>query len=409
MEDIFLIFYKKYVLLIYMKPSRRDISVAANIAEFTISPDFLSARDRAFEASGDDSFDQTSTAHLVIAHALGKTASTTAERHWNIRYQTALAQMRGADLGYYATFLHELGGETLPQEFSALELEPGTPEIVETNGLIIGLNNLKDDSIDFIGDALEVIDERRSGNPKTIGPENYATTLNFFQRKFKDNPPSRHLKEVVENFVNECMDGFTAVAEVDTPNVVEMTNVYSAIRQLPTGTFDKRHTEAVIQYSLELLPQYDDKALDFLVSSISKLDLSETGDTAANLVDLALRKSTGMQNNLGMVHAVRAVSALPQSKAAERTFKTFLEMRNHLERTQELSGLDVINDSLARIVENVIVDTELSQNAKSLALECTRVAFGRLRKHEHHDVMTQEHRNDLKRLYARILANYNKI
>jgi hypothetical protein len=196
---------------------------------------------------------------------------------------------------------------------------------------------------------------------------------------------------------------------VDKPNFIEMTNLYAAIRVLPGGSVDKQYSKAIIAHSLEQLPTYHTDVLSLLVTAIGKLDLTECGDSAATLIDLALRKKVALEKTANMTQTVRAIANLPASAAAERAFATFLEVRNDLEQPQDLEGLDAINHFLLRIVSDVIADPNLSLQAKSLAKLCAGYAMRIVRQKEHLGEATPDEIARLRNTARRVITNFNKI
>lgn len=385
---------------------KHDTLVAGQFAEIIESPDYRQALNEAYDPADVETYvDQRAAAERLIVTNL-RVLPQGGERTWELRRQAALTELGGTALGAFAAFIHRQGGESAPRTLSADELGTSKPEIVHTNSQIKDLNRIEEEPIDFLNAALDTISSRGKG---AIGPENYATALKFFSNKFLEFPSSHLNPAEIKQSAERCMDGFLSVTEGERPNFIEMTNVYFAIRALPKGTFDKKYTEDLIGHSLEQMPNYHAQSLALMISSMSRLDLSESGESAATLIDLALRKSTTMERTTDMIHAIRTIANLPPSSAAERTFDTFLELRNNLEQPQDLQGLDIINFALLHIVKNVIQDPELSAKAKSLAEQCARSSARFVDQKIRHGNTTPEELAHMKRTVGRIFYNFGEI
>lgn len=393
-----------------MPKTLENPEIPAAFAEIVVSPEYRAAENEAFEQSADyDSFkaEQTVTEELVVTALYNQV--TEKERAWELRRQAALTEMDGITLGGFKSYIHGLGGESTPTNATVEDLGAGQAEVVRTNNKVVGISRLSEEPIDFMDDALDLVESRKRESRSNTGPENYATALKLFSDKYLEFPSSHLDPRVIKEMVKRAMDGFVDIAQTDRPNFVEMTNIYFAIRTLPVGTFDMKYTEDIIGHSLEQLPTYNAKTINLMIASMSKLDLSETGESAATLYDLALRKSGGLEKSVNMGQAVRTVANLPKSKASERAFATFLEFRNNLEQPQDLMGLDLINESLVRIVENVIEDTELTGQAKELAQRSAQLAIAIFRRAKHLGDATAAVLSSMEETGRRIVANYNRI
>jgi hypothetical protein len=380
--------------------------VAGQFAEIIESPEYRQALTDAFDTADVDAYvDQRAAAELLIASNL-RLLQPGGERIWELRRQAALTELGGTALGAFGTYIHQQGGDSTPSTMSAGELMLPGPEIVRTNGQIMGLNRIEDEPIDFLNAAMDAI----SGRAKdAVGLGNYATALKFFSDKFIEFPSSHLDQTEIIHAVERCMDGFLGVTESRRPNFIEMTNIYVAIRTLPRGTFGKKYTEAILGHSLEQMPNYHAQSLAMMISSMSRLDLSETAESAATLVDLALRKSTTMERTTNMIQAIRTIANLPASSAAEQTFGTFLKLRNNLEQPQDLQGLDIINFALLHIVKNVIKDPELSAKAKALAEQCARSSARYVDQKVRAGNTTPEEIAHMKKTVGRIFYNCGEI
>lgn len=384
-----------------------NTAVAAEFAETILSQEYRRVLDTASQdaASAEYYVDQRRTAELLLVTGY-RILPEGGKRIWELRRQAALTELGGTALGAFGTYIHNQGGESSPSALTNDDLVPPSHLIIRTNSQIIGLGKIHQEPIDFMDDALDLLDAK---NDTAKGPGNFASTLKFFTDKFREFPSS-HLDPIqIKQVVDKCMDGFLDVSQADRPNFIEMTNLYFTVRALPKGTFDKKHTEDIMGHSLEQLPTYHAKTLAILIGCMSKLDLSGTGESAATLIDLALRKSPTMERTTSMVQVLKAIANLPASPAAERALNTFLQVRNNLEQPQDLEGLDTINHALVHIVQNVIDDPELSVQAKSLAEQCAGLSLRIVQQKDRDDNTTTEELLHLKNTVRRIINNYNQI
>jgi hypothetical protein len=290
---------------------------------------------------------------------------------------------------------------------------PGAPEVVSTNTRIVSLSKLPGDPIDFMDGALEVIktaiEASCDNQPSKVGPENYATALKLFADKFKAFPSTHLDKELIRQKVGVCLDGFAKIAQTDKPNFVEMTNIYTTILVLPKGTFEQKHTKMLLQHSFEQLPKYDSQTLSLLIAALSKLDLSNSGESAAHLVDLALRKNNPLETTRTYRSALRAIANLPESTAANRAFATFLDVRSKLERPLDIEGLEEVNYLLLTTVSSVVEDPELCLQAREIAFANTAAAHETLKQRSARGDLTAEQLEQLKHAVRRITQFYSRI
>lgn len=388
-----------------MKP---NVETSAAFAEVLVSPDFRAAVNVAFAENPDDYAEHKDFAETLIINSLYGNFSNS-QRIWNVRHHAAMAVATGSELGAFNDYLQNQGGEAEPSRLEARDLGDGASEIVRTNGLILGLHKIYDEPIDFMEDALSAIEGRKKQVRGSVGPENYATALKFFTDKYQEFPSSHLDKTVIKSQIDEAMTGFLQITKRDKPNFVEMTNLYVAIRTLPRGTFDGMFSNDILLHSLEQLPTYNARTVQIMIAALGKLDLSVTGETGATLIDLGLRKSKGLEKTANMHQTARAIAALPTSRAADRTFDTFLKTRNNLEYPQDLEGLDALNFSLAQIAQNVIQDPALFIDVKQLAETCAANAVRLYRQKESTGDVTTAELQRLKTTVRRIVSNFNAI
>jgi hypothetical protein len=199
------------------------------------------------------------------------------------------------------------------------------------------------------------------------------------------------------------------IAAKDTPNFVEMSNIYYAMRALPRGSFPPSFTKTLVRYSLELMPTYHRDMFPLLLGAIAKVDYEEPLGETATLLDLAMRQQQGLEVTKMMRFALRAISNLPATTEANQTFATFLEYRHNLEEPMDLGALDETTDCLRLIVDHVLTDPGLSQEAKELAKSCALRAVNTFKQMEASDNYSKQQLTEAYAVVARIVDNYTKI
>lgn len=380
----------------------------AQFAEIIISSDFRDAVNSAFAADPDHYQDQRSAAEAILLESI-TTQPTIPEAMWEARRQSALTEAYGTDLGPFNDYIQNQGGTSAPAELTVDDLDRGKPEIVRTNSRITGLHTVIDDPVNFINAALETIDSQKRRGPGHVGPENYATALKYFTDKWIDFPTDHIDRDTVDDAVNRGIAGFLTVTKSDPPNFVEMTNVYYTIGLLPPETVGQNHTNGLLTNSLDQLPTFNRQTLGIILGALSKLDLSESGETSGDLVDLTFRKSGSFETTRDMRRGLRAVDNLPPSPATDRSFGTFLEIRNQLEQPLDIEGADEVTSRLLHIVSEVTESPELTDEARELAKSCAVRALQLARQLKNEGGLTKEQFDQLQVTITRIGSNYTQI
>jgi len=185
---------------------------------------------------------------------------------------------------------------------------------VTTNRQIISISDVEAEPIDFLDEALDIIDERKAAGNSLVGPENYATALKFFADKYWAIPTTHLDQTIIKELVDRSMDGFVEVAAEDKPNFVELSNLYVVICKLPKGSVDPIYSEPIVAHSLDTLPDYDSGILKLARAAMAKLDLSSTAESAATFIDLSMRKGTSFETTLDMRQSLSAIANLPKSR-----------------------------------------------------------------------------------------------
>lgn len=395
--------------------SPRAAEVAARYAEAVLSPEYRLANNAAFEAAGDIAayHEQKANAEFIVL-TTASTHPNSNERAWEMRRLATISQLGSTSLGAFNDYFGSQGGESKPGTLSAADLGAGRSEVVHTNQMIMNVGRQVEEPLEFIDQTLERV---RSRPLSATGPETYATALKLFVDKFKKLERDElraygtdAAREAIKESVDRCMDGFVHIARSDRPNFVEMTNLYIAINTLPKGSFDKKYTNDIIRHSLEQLPTYESRTAELTVAALGKLDLSDTGEAAANLIDLALRKMHLMERTQVLRQTARAIAGLPASPAAERTLTTFLDMRHNLELSDDIQGHESTMYALLRIARDVVTDNqELTVQIKDLAGSCQEAATREVNRQLKLSGMSLHDSGRLKATIGRIQACYRRI
>lgn len=342
----------------------------ARFAEELLAPDYRGALNAAFEADGVLYAQQRRATQRIVIGALAASGCTDPDQlGWEMRRRAALAQMAGQDFGPFSDYFTGKGGKSEPSLLTGNDLEDGRPEAKMTNRTILSLNAQLSDPTQFLGTALDAIEVRKRRGTTNVGPENYTTSLKFFADKYRGQKRPHVDREELHELVNRSMAGLEEVARHDAPNFLELTNLLSAIRALPVGMIDEKFSPMVIEHGLKQLPNFNGQMIRTLFGAMGRLDLTNAGDPAATLFDLALRKGS-IETTAHMQSVLRVMQNLPAGKAANAAFHSFLLARNNLELALDLAGLDEVNSRLVTIALHVIDNPKLKDAACKLAFRC---------------------------------------
>lgn len=374
-----------------MTPTRSEINLQKDVlyAEFLSSVPYREASSAEFANNPD--FDTylavRGAAQAIYIHAI-EAGGNPENQKWEMTRIASIMEISkpSVNLGAFSEViggLCEQGGEERANGLSSADLDDGTPGAVKTNYTIVGLGEVLADPTDYLEAALDEIDHRAGASDaqKNIGPENYATAMKIFADKYlvsaaKYRTSAENSIDVtkLQKVARDALDGFLNTLKFDTPNFIEMTNLFCAIRALPKGTFNADQSREIILQSLARLPDFDDDrvsgngTLRIMMDAIANLDLSETGQASANLINLAMRKGLTVSTSRDYIGMLRAIANLPATKSADRTMKTFMERRNDVEQSVAQGELDAINELLYTIVSCVVTEPEVSQAIKTLSL-----------------------------------------
>lgn len=353
-------------------------------AEFTVGdPRYRQALNAPFESENHITI-EAYEAHQAAIRAIKDTLvqslednprETQTEMVWDVRRRMLAQKLAGVSFGAFESFLQG-DGETKPSDLKISDLPDGEPLVVKTNSQIITASRsseFQDKPRDFFDTTLHIIAQRLNDSESNVGPENYATALKFYADKYIGASVTGEQQQVapdnsdVKALMDECLDGFFAIAEKDAPNFVEMTNLYAAIQALPKGVVDERFTEPILAYSLRNMDDYNPAILTLLLNTIAKIDIHEYGDAAAETVDLALRKGKQFETTRDFRIALRALASLPKGPKTDQALRTFFTVRNDLEQALDVEGAEEVVGRLLDIVKFGTEDAELTIMIKETA------------------------------------------
>lgn len=352
---------------------------AAQIAEWLLSDEFRNASSETFDAAEGDGevyriWRENTDAHLGALAVSVQSGKNIIGNVWNTQLHVARAAAYGDPVGPFANFFYDIrvGGarpEVLPNDTDTGNLlGSGEPGVVRTNSMIMSLAREIESPVDYIKAASELMKGRRKqGGNQVEGPENYATAL----KQFTDKLPDDNLEEgdisALKPYANDLMAGFLRIAETDEPNIIEVTNIMAAIKRLPKDTVDKRYSDGIIKHVLDQLPEFSDRGINLVAPVISKLDVSDCGETAAMTLDLALRKGTKIVRSGDMLTNLRAVCNLPSGPATERAFTALLDVRSAVEVAANVQDLDEMTRRIADSIEHGTQNSHDTIRAKGVA------------------------------------------
>lgn len=375
------------------KKQLQQDEIAAQVAEMILSDEMRALSSDVYEGLPDDS-DIYAAQRRERDIMLGKLASaevastpqSRSERIWSVQLEVTKGLL-GSDAtvgvgGFAGYFFKTKPGDTLamsPSGEGGLDhYAPGASDVVQTNSNIMKLSNDEPLPMLFLEAALNrVADRVRSGGKSYQGPENFATMLKVFANKTYDQPLDASL-ETQENaalLVNKAMEGFDYTTHNEAPNIVEITNILSAVKSLPKHMVNKEYTKMILRHSADHLEDMEDKGVKVLIGALGKLDVSECPAEAAMVLDLSLRKGNAQSRTVDMASALRALANLPHTQASEGAVSTFLQERPKLENAANLDRLEEVNELLYEIVENVTTNQEDSQKLRTMSQGVRMIAM----------------------------------
>lgn len=294
---------------------------------------------------------------------------------WDQQRQVALGILEGKPLGPFADFAYKLkvgkrSAEVQPADNDISHLPPGEFETVETNNRIRALSKSIEEPLGFLRESLDYTRQRRQklGN-RAEGPENYATTLKYFTDKTFDYPLVEQADRAsARKLVSETIGNFLRVSERDEPNIIEITNLLSSIKNLPPRTVDKRFSAGILKHALVSMEDFTKEGVSLFIQAIPKLDTEGCAEVAAMSIDLVLRKGAKFERSGDMLAALRAIDGLEtKTTASGRAFAMLLDVRNALELSSNLEDLREMNKLLHRIVRDKTANPEDTLRAKRVA------------------------------------------
>jgi len=361
------------------KVSRPD-KIGAHYAELILSPAFRQTSSEAAEVANEDGELYAAWRQNVDEHLGGLAATLVDQKNlekglWDQQRQVALGILEGKPLGPFADFAYKLkvgkrSAEVQPADNDISHLPPGEFETVETNNRIRALSKSIEEPLGFLRESLDYTRQRRQklGN-RAEGPENYATTLKYFTDKTFDYPLVEQADRAsARKLVSETIGNFLRVSERDEPNIIEITNLLSSIKNLPPRTVDKRFSAGILKHALVSMEDFTKEGVSLFIQAIPKLDTEGCAEVAAMSIDLVLRKGAKFERSGDMLAALRAIDGLEtKTTASGRAFAMLLDVRNALELSSNLEDLREMNKLLHRIVRDKTANPEDTLRAKRVA------------------------------------------
>ena len=352
----------------------------AHYAELILSPAFRQTSAEATEVANEDGELYAAWRQNIDEHLGGLAATLTDQKDlekglWDQQRHVALGILEGKPLGPFADFVYKLkvgkrSAEVQPSDGDASHLPAGEFEAVETNNRIRALSKNIDEPLEFLRESLDYTRQRRQklGN-RAEGPENYATALKYFTDKTFSFPLVEQTDRAsARKLVGETIGNFLRISEHDKPNIIEITNLLSSIKNLPPRTVDKRFSAGVLKHALIGMEDFSQEGVNLFIQAISKLDTEECSEVAAMSIDLALRKGAKFERSGDMLAALKAIVSLEtKTTASERAFTTLLDVRNALELSSNLEDLREINKLLHHIVRDKTESKTDTMRAKAVA------------------------------------------
>lgn len=403
-------------------PSKKETlsnRIAAQYAEIILSPGFQKIADQAVNQAEEDHelysvWRENADLHLGMVASAVVMGQDLSSSFWDQQREIAIGILNGQPTGPFADYFYKLklngrAAEVDPSDGDISHLPPGEYDIINSNSTISRISREIESPLEFIEEGIGYMRSRRQkGGSKFEGPENYATMLKYFTDKTFDQPIDPKDKQKLRKFVGECTGQFLRVAGRDAPNIVEVTNVLSAVKNLPKGTFDAKLSSGILRYSLMTLDEFTSEGVNLLQGAIAHMDLSECAEPAAMTVDLALRKGAKFERSGDFLTSLRAVRNLPHTTASERAFTTLLDVRNELEIAADLEKLAEMNRHLLAIVSETTENIHDTKRAKEVAEYIARRAIQIYKNTETH-TSSQEELEKTHKTVSRILSDAKKI
>lgn len=340
-------------------------------------------------------------------------------REWTAARLAVRDLLGGVALGTFKEYF--LGKDSIPalSEAQPDDLPEGSYDAVSVNSRIVRYSSSIENPIEFIDTALGVIDRQKKSGIDKIGPENYATALKYFSDKYnaiersKDEAESDTLDlpdvSEMKPLVDEALTGLFAIAKRDTPNYLEMTNVYAAIRSLPRGVIDQKFVKDILIYTVDNLDQYDRSVNNVLLAALAKIDTSQYQLETAAIINLALHRIPQFERTNDLRVAVRAIDSLGKNAQSDAAFERFLELADGFSSPLEIEAVDEVMERFRTILNETVDSPELTAKAQSFAETCMIRANKSARQLLAAGTLTQPQLEQLKQTYFRIKENYQAL
>lgn len=402
--------------------SKRSVELqsAGNLAELTLtSKSFRKANNEPY--LGEDTHLSISeveshaaarnTAESIIFDAFKeKPRASDNEQYWEMQRNATLVKLGGVSLGSFSNYFTRLPSDSTPATESDYVYDDGASEVVYTNTQINRLNESNKAPLFFLEEALAKIEYRASTKKDSVGPENYATSLKFFSDKYNELDENVSIdQDTVKLLVNRGLEGFVAISEKDAPNPIELTNVLSVIRSLPAGTVNEEYVAPLLKHVAILLPDFTPKASGTFMRALPKLPLKENGETAAEILNLMIRKNKQFDTVHNFRDTVRSISVLPKTVASDHALAAFFEHRNGLESVLDLESADEVMHRFRTIADDVVGTNQLHIYLKGVAATAGKSALARVKDGSREGIYSQAQFRDVQQTLQRIKANFDAI
>lgn len=406
------------------------ITAAAKTADRIVAePAFRKADANGFDDETHYTIDQIVAHQTARSHAEAIMFETAIELPRTAdKYEVAWEEQRRAALGKvmgsraltqsFDEYFLELPAVSAPNIHNPGDLDAGQKDAVQLNARIVGLYKNQHSPLIFMESALEEIKQTdaREERRKILqpGPENYATALKFFADKVSEQEEISDVEKVaIRTLVTQALDGFFEIAKTDTPNYIEMTNVYASFVRFPKGTVDARFTRPIVEHSLITLPEYSTKTVRVMMRALAKLDINREGvdgDAVARLVNLGIRKGGPFERTDDLRDALRTISLLPRSHAADRALVATISLRQGVEQAARIDDADEIIARIRTIADDVVSGQKIYSALKEqIALPAANSARARFRNDSLAGKYTAAQEQDYRAVMQRIALNVRAI
>lgn len=167
-------------------------------------------------------------------------------------------------------------------------------------------------------------------------------------------------------------------------NIIELTNLNSAISRLPRGVIDPAHTSDILRHNLAHLTEMSQPAEQAMVAAIGRLDLSQHGASAASILTLSMRHAYTFGRSHDLLVMVRTLTRLPPFRAASNdAFMTLAGRSNqlHVKPPDSATGCQVATGLCLLDRRGIITAPDARQTAQVMARDAIAATRQLIKKH----------------------------